>query len=81
MKMCFKSVVVYNNLSHDVWLGGRVMTNSNIMYHVKHIIADFDACSLYPSVMYVMTCCLEGLPKVLTNLSYDFLKSQDGYLF
>ena len=29
--------------------------------------------------MYYMDGCLEGLPKVLTNLSYEFLKSQDGY--
>ena len=34
--------------------GGRVMTNSNKQYHVKLEIADFDACSLYPSAMYVM---------------------------
>ena len=55
------------------------MTNSNNMYHVKTIIAEFDACSLYPSVMYFMDGLLEGLPKLLNNLSYDFLKSQDGY--
>ena len=30
--------------------------------------------------MYVMDGCLEGLPKVLNNTSYDVLKSQDGYL-
>ena len=32
-------------------VGGRRMTNSNKMYHVKGKLADFDACSLYPSAM------------------------------
>ena len=35
-------------------VGGRVVTNSNKQYHVKKKIADFDACSLYPSVMHYM---------------------------
>ena len=60
-------------------VGGRVMTNSNKMYHVKHKTADFDACSLYPSAMYFMDGFLKGLPQVLNNTSYDFLKSQDVY--
>ena len=60
-------------------VGGRVMTNSNKMYHVKKKIADFDACSLYPSAMYIIDGFLEGVPKVLTNTSYNFLKQQDGY--
>ena len=58
-------------------VGGRVMTNSNEMYNVKKKTADFDACSLYPSAMYFIDGFLEGLPKVLTNTSYDFLKRQD----
>ena len=29
--------------------------------------------------MYFMDVFLEGLPNVLTNISYDFLNSQDGY--
>ena len=32
-------------------VGGRCMTNSNKRWHVKKPIADFDACSLYPSAM------------------------------
>ena len=55
-------------------VGGRVMCNSNKMYHGKKKIADFDACSLYPSAMYKMSGCLEGKPKVLRNISYEFLK-------
>ena len=47
------------------------------MYNVKKKTADFDACSLYPSAMYFIDGFLEGLPKVLTNTSYDFLKRQD----
>ena len=34
--------------------GGRCMTANNKMYRVKKKIADFDACSLYPSAMYQM---------------------------
>ena len=60
-------------------VGGRVMTNSNKQYHVKRKIADFDACSLYPSAMHFMDGLLEDKPKVLYDKSYDFLKQQDGY--
>ena len=35
-------------------VGGRVMTARNKQYHVKKKIADFNACSLYPSAMYFM---------------------------
>ena len=59
-------------------VGGRCMKTSNNMYPVKKKVADVGACSLYPSAMYQMEGFLEGLPKVLTNLSYDFLKEQDG---
>ena len=62
-------------------VGGRVMINSNNMYHVKNKIADFDACSLYPSAMHFMDGILEGLPKVLTNISYDFLKKSRWILY
>ena len=54
------------------------MTANNKMYHVKQKITDFGACSLYPSAMYQMEGCLEGLPKALTNLSYESLKEQDS---
>ena len=60
-------------------VGGRVMTANNKQYHVKKKIADFDACSLYPSAMYFMLWFLIGLPKILRNTSYEFLKQQDGY--
>ena len=60
-------------------VGGRVMTNSNKQYHVKKKTADFDACSLHPSAMYFMERFLKGLPNVLSDTSYEFLKQQDGY--
>ena len=61
-------------------VGGRVMTANNKQHHVKIKIADFGACSLYPSAMYFMLGCLKGLPKILNNTSYEFLKQQDGYV-
>ena len=61
-------------------VGGRVMTANNKMYHVMKKIADFDACSLYPSAMYFMDGFLQGLPQILKYLSYDFLNTQAGYV-
>ena len=60
-------------------VGGRVVTVRNKQYHVKNKIADVDACSLYPSAMYFMLGFLKGLPKVLSDASYEFLQQQDGY--
>ena len=60
-------------------VGGRVMANSNKQYHVKKKIADFDACSLYPSDMYLMEGFLKDRPKVLNDKPYEFFKQQDGY--
>ena len=40
-------------------VGGRCMTANNKMYHVRKKIADFDACSLYPSAMYQMDIFLK----------------------
>ena len=72
------SGVVQQYISKCV-VGGRVMTASNKQHHVKKKIADFDACSLYPSAMYYMLGFLMGLPQIVKNTSYDFLKEQDGY--
>ena len=60
-------------------VGGRVMINSNKQHHVKKKIAEFDACSLYPSAMYFMEGFLQGLSNALSDTSYEFLKQQDGY--
>ena len=72
------SGVVQHYISNCI-VGGRCMTNSNKMYHVERKIADFDGVSLYPSSMYRIHGYLKGKPKVLKNLSYDFIKDQDGY--
>ena len=74
------SGVVQHYISNCI-VGGRCMTNNNKMYHVKKKLADFDACSLYPSAMNRMDGYLKGTPKVLnsTQLNYNFISSQDGY--
>ena len=58
-------------------VGSRVVTKSNTQYHVKNKTADFDACSLHPSATYFWV--FKGLPNVLSDTSYEFLKQQDGY--
>ena len=74
------SAVVQQFISKCV-VGGRVMCNSNKQFHVKQKIADFDACSLYPSAMNRVKGYLIGTPKVLntSQLNYNFVSSQDGY--
>ena len=71
------SGVVQHYISNCI-VGGRCMTNSNKMYHVKRKLADFDACSLYPSAMNRMKGYLRGIPKVLNSsqLNYSFISSQ-----
>ena len=59
-------------------VGGRVMTANNKQYHVNMKITD-DACSLYPGAMYCVLGLLKGLPTILNNTSYEFLKQQDVY--
>ena len=80
---CYENVLQIHGVLQQVIsrcvVGGRVMCNSNDMYHVKKKTADFDACSLCPTAMFLMLGLLMGLPKVLNNISYDFLNSQDGY--
>ena len=58
-------------------VGGSVMTTSGKQYHVKKKIADFGACSLYPSATHYMEGFSEGLPNALSDTSYEFLKQQD----
>ena len=60
-------------------VGGRTMCAENKMIKVEAKINDFDAVSLYPSAMYRMDGFLKGSPKVLKELSYEFLQKQDGY--
>lgn len=60
-------------------VGGRTMCAENKKIKVEGKLNDFDAVSLYPSAMRRMHGFLKGVPKVVTNLSYEFLKQQDGY--
>ena len=59
--------------------GGRVMCADNEKHKIELLLADFDAVSLYPSAMDRLGGYLKGKPKVLKDLSYEFLKSCDGY--
>jgi hypothetical protein len=66
-------------------VGGRVMCAENKKRIVKGKLADYDACSLYPSAMYRLGKdlggFLKGTPKVIQNndLNMNFLNKQDGY--
>lgn len=59
--------------------GGRVMCADNEKHNIELRVADFDAVSLYPSAMDRLGGYLKGKPKILKDLSYEFLKSCDGY--
>ena len=80
---CYGNVYLISGVIHQFItkcvVGGRVMTNLDKQYHVKKNIADFGACSLYPSAMYFMEGFLNDRPKALCDKSYEFLKQQDGY--
>jgi hypothetical protein len=60
-------------------VGGRTMTRNNKQHHKIVNLDDFDAVNLYPSAMKRLGGFLLGTPKVLEDLSYDFLSKQDGY--
>lgn len=60
-------------------VGGRTMTAKNEKIVVDEVLNDFDAVSLYPSAMARMPGFLKGCPKVIENLSYEWLQTQNGY--
>jgi len=60
-------------------VGGRVMCAENKKMMLDYVINDFDAVSLYPSAMYRMDGFLKGVPKVIENHDYNWIKMQDGY--
>jgi hypothetical protein len=60
-------------------VGGRTMMAENKQHHIKEEVDDFDAVSLYPSAMKRVGGYLKGLPKILTELNYEFLQKCDGY--
>lgn len=60
-------------------VGGRCMVSNNTKKTINKSMNDFDAVSLYPSAMKRLGGYLIGKPKVLSNLTYDFLQKCDGY--
>jgi hypothetical protein len=60
-------------------VGGRVMCAENKKMMLDYVINDFDAVSLYPSAMYRMDGFLKGVPKVIENHDFNWIKMQDGY--
>jgi hypothetical protein len=60
-------------------VGGRVMCADNKKITLNDVINDFDAVSLYPSAMFRMDGFLKGVPKVIENHDYNWIKTQDGY--
>lgn len=63
-------------------VGGRTMTARNKKWRTKNEIADYDGVSLYPSSMDRLGDIggyIQGRPKVLENLTYDYLRQQDAY--
>jgi hypothetical protein len=62
-------------------VGGRTMCAKNEKNHIKEVVDDFDAVSLYPSAMRELGGYLKGEPKMIEdcNKNYEFLKEQDGY--
>jgi hypothetical protein len=60
-------------------VGGRVMCAENKKIMLDDVVNDFDAVSLYPSAMFRMDGFLKGIPKVIENHDYNWIKQQDGY--
>ena len=72
LKKCFDGCFKFSGIAHDFIrrciVGGRVMCKDNKKNHVKKLVEDFDAVSLYPSAMSRLRGYLKGKPKVI----YDF---------
>lgn len=83
VKGVFEDVVMVASTPREYMMkcieGGRVMCADNLKHNIELKIADFDAVSLYPSAMQRLGGYLKGEPKVLKNLTYDFLQKCDGY--
>ena len=78
---CYNDVAMFSGVLQQYLskciVGGRCMANSNKMYYVRRELADFDACSLYPSAMNIMKGYSIGTPKVLntSQVNYKFASS------
>lgn len=60
-------------------VGGRTMINDNKKRMIDDLLVYDDAVSLYPSAMVRLGGYLKGIPKLITNETYDDLKKYDGY--
>ena len=61
--------------------GGRCMCAYNKKWHIRKLLCDFDAVSLYPSAM-LRLYTVEGKPKVIKpeQLNMSFLSKQSAYI-
>ena len=59
--------------------GGRTMTRRNEKVIITGKLQDFDAVSLYPSAMSIMTGVPKGIPKVIENLSIENVMKYDDF--
>tara|TARA_R100000951_G_scaffold52904_2_gene44576 strand:- start:2126 stop:5002 length:2877 start_codon:yes stop_codon:yes gene_type:complete len=77
---CYKIGGVPRAFIQKCVVGGRTMTANNAKYHIKKLMDDFDANSLYPSAMErlgrVLGGYLKGAPKVIENFEPE---KYDGY--
>lgn len=77
---CYKIGGVPRAFIQKCVVGGRTMTRSNTKYHIKDVIDDFDANSLYPSAMERLGRehggFLKGIPKVIEKFEPE---KYDGY--
>ncbi len=79
---CYSLSGLAREFIQQAMVGGRTMISENKPKHIKNNVDDFDAVSLYPSAMKRLGEIggyLKGTPKIITDLTYDFLKNQDGY--
>jgi hypothetical protein len=76
---CYQLSGVPRKFIQKCLVGGRCMSNQNEKYNLTEKILDYDAVNLYGSAIKRLGGYLKGLPKILKELNYDFLKKQDGY--
>jgi len=79
---CYSLSGLPREFIQQAMVGGRTMISENKPKHIKNNVDDFDAVSLYPSAMKRLGEIggyLKGTPKIINELTYDFLKNQDGY--
>ena len=76
---CYELNGVVQQFIQGCVVGGRCMTKQNEKHHIKKILNDFDAVSLYPSSMYRLDGFIKGTPKIIEKLDMDFLNSVSYY--